>query len=300
MTQTQLVVPPAPSWIGRTDSQAIGLPGNLIQIHPLRLDQGLLELGDGRVTLGRGDSCVVQIHEDCVSRTHAVIDRDPILGYSIRDLGSTNGTWVNEKPIDSHGLRPGDRIRVGTHIFKFVCANDIEAQYHETVYSMMTRDGLTGTFNQRSFLEMTEQEIKRAQRSGRGLSLILFDIDHFKVINDTHGHLAGDDVLKELCRRLGPEVPEGDLFARYGGEEFAILLTDSSKTAAIRLAEHCRRKVEATPFATCAGELCVTISSGVASSSLDAERFADSQAFFQRADQRLYQAKRSGRNRVSA
>lgn len=272
--------------------------GNLVQIHPLQLDRGMISLEQDSVTLGRGNECGLVIREDCASREHARIDRQPG-GYVIRDLNSTNGTWVNEQRVTSHWLQPGDRIRVGTHIFKFVSANDIETQYHETVYTMMTRDGLTGAWNKRSFLDVIEREVGRSARVGHPLTLSIFDIDHFKNINDTYGHLAGDQVLRQLCERLSPLIPSGDVLARYGGEEFAILLADATAEDSVRLAETCRMVIESAPFETCEGPIAVTISVGVADlSSVDADEEPTVEQLILSADARLYEAKRSGRNRV--
>ncbi|MCA9059916.1 MAG: GGDEF domain-containing protein, partial [Planctomycetaceae bacterium] len=173
----------------------------------------------------------------------------------------------------------------------------IEAQYDEAVYSMMTRDGLTGTLNKRSFLEIIEREFQRATHRKTALSLLLFDIDHFKSVNDTHGHLAGDEVLKEVGRRISQSIAQHDVFARYGGEEFAILLPDASRTECVETAERCRTAIEEKPFATSAGDLPVSISVGVADMSGIAGG-TEPASLIRAADEKLYEAKRSGRNRV--
>src|SRR5262249_25557652 len=147
----------------------------------------------------------------------------------------------------------------------------------------------------RYFIEFLEREITRARRHASALSLILFDIDHFKKVNDTHGHLAGDAVLKELGRRLKPEVRREDVLARYGGEEFACVLVSTSKQRAIDFAEEMRQLVEGTPFQHEALALVVTVSIGVAE--LD-ESMKVPEELIARADANLYTAKREGRNRV--
>lgn len=272
--------------------------GNLVQIYPLQLDRGMVTLDAESLTLGRGDEVGLVIREDCVSREHARIDRKPG-GYVIADLGSTNGTWVNEQRVTSHWLQPGDRVRVGTHIFKFVSANDIETQYHETVYNMMTRDGLTGAWNKRSFLDVIERDIGRASRTGHALTMAIFDIDHFKSINDTYGHLAGDQVLRQLCERIRPLIPQGDLLARYGGEEFAVLLADRNAGDSLRLAETWRMIIADSPFETCEGPVPATISIGLADvASLETDNDPTAEQLIHAADARLYEAKRGGRNRV--
>jgi diguanylate cyclase (GGDEF)-like protein len=270
--------------------------GCLLQIYPLEVSGQLINLYDQPMTVGREVQCAVQIDDISVSRRHATLER--INGaYRVTDLGSTNGTCVNEKRIESAELTPGDRVQFGSYIFKFLSTNHIELQYHEAVYSMMTRDGLTGTLNKRYFLDIINREFQKSTHRNTELCLILFDIDHFKSVNDTHGHLAGDEVLKEISARVGNVVAEHDVFARYGGEEFAILLTGVPVAEAVQVAERCRAIVEAEPFTTSVGPLPITISVGVADfDSLDGAENSD--ALVQAADTKLYEAKNGGRNRV--
>ena len=150
--------------------------------------------------------------------------------------GSTNGTYVNDEPIDEYVLRDGDLIKIGRTIFKFLTGDNIENAYHEEIYRLTTIDGLTQIFNKRYFLETLEREIARAHRYRRALSLVMFDIDHFKKVNDSYGHLAGDYVLKHLASRARRRSGARTCFARYGGEEFAIVLPeiDAAGTRAVR------------------------------------------------------------------
>lgn len=281
-----------------TVKEQLGGVGCLLQIHPLELNHNLTELNCDQTTIGRDASCVLAISDSSVSRRHAVIERHGST-YRVTDLGSTNGTCVNETRVSSCELSPGDRLQIGGFIYKFLSTNHIEMQYHEAVYSMMTRDGLTGTLNKRSFLDIIEREFRRAAHRHTPLSLILFDIDHFKSVNDTHGHLAGDEVLQEISRRIGHVVAEHDVFARYGGEEFAILLSDVTCEEAAHVAERCRQVVENEAFETSVQPLPITISLGVADMTnlIDAEQASD---LVQAADDKLYEAKRGGRNRVSS
>lgn len=270
--------------------------GCLLQIHPMEISGQLVELSEPQTAVGRDPSCGLSIGDSSVSRRHALVERVGD-GYQVTDLGSTNGTCVNEKRVTSAQLSPGDRVQFGSFIFKFLSTNHIEMQYHEAVYSMMTRDGLTGTLNKRSFLDIIGREFRRAASRDTPLSLILFDIDHFKAVNDTHGHLAGDEVLQEMGRRVGEIVAEHDVFARYGGEEFAILLSGVPAKEAAELAERCRHVVEATPFQTSVKPLDVTISVGVADMARLPDQHSES-ALVQAADEKLYEGKRGGRNRV--
>src|SRR5262249_25540926 len=146
------------------------------------------------------------------SRNHARISFDRQRGcYMIQDLGSTNGTYVNDKPVSTAPLADGDQIHIGRTILKFMSGQNIEVHYHEELYRLMTVDALTQAFNRRYFDEALEREFNRARRSGQSLSLILFDIDHFKRINDTWGHLAGDSLLRQISVALRPRFRSEDV-----------------------------------------------------------------------------------------
>ncbi len=267
----------------------------LVQVHPLDLEQNRVQLGQRAVTLGRSDRCGVVLDDESVSRQHACIQCGEA-GYEIEDLGSTNGVLVNDEVVQRQTLRTGDRIQLGQRIFRFLADTDVEAQYHETVYSMMTRDGLTSAFNKRYLLECLDREVARANRHHRSLAVILLDIDHFKSINDEHGHLVGDEVLRELALRLTRLLVGDEIFARFGGEEFAILDGEADLESAGHLAERCRQVVASDPFDTSDGLIEVTISLGVATPCT--RTISSREELLAEADARLYQAKRNGRNRV--
>lgn len=269
----------------------------LVQIHPMNLQQGPVSLGEMPVRIGRSHECDIEIDDASVSRKHALIRRDGDR-YEIVDLGSTNGIRVNEEPVASTPLRSGDRIRVGAVVFRFLAPDDLEIRYHETVYAMMTRDGLTAAFNKRYLMESLGREVARCRRHQRPIALALLDIDHFKQINDTHGHLAGDDVLRQLAERLRGVLREDEMLARFGGEEFAIVMVELDSSAAVAAAERCRQAIEATPIPTAAGPIPVTISLGVAVP--PAGWSGTAEQLIELADQRLYDAKSGGRNRVAS
>ncbi|QDT03978.1 Response regulator PleD [Rubripirellula lacrimiformis] len=267
----------------------------LLQIHPLAIDAGPVAINEFPFVIGRDASCNLTIHDTSISRRHSVIERTDT-GFTLRDLGSTNGTYVGDQEVTQHALVAGDQIRLGNRIFKLLTSNHFESQYHEAVYSMMTRDGLTGVWNKRYFTESLERDLKRSQRNGRAISLAIMDIDFFKQVNDTHGHLAGDEVLIELGERIQAELRGDEIFARFGGEEFAIILNEMQLEDAIRAAERCRIAIQSRPFQTSAGPLDITISVGVAVSSDESQLATE---FIQNADAALYEAKHDGRNRVS-
>lgn len=270
--------------------------GSLLQIHPLSITNHMIDLSDSQVVVGREPTCGICIPDASVSRRHALIEKIDA-GFSVTDLGSTNGTSVNEQPVTTSLLHAGDRIQFGSYIFKFLSSNHIELQYHEAVYSMMTRDGLTGALNKRSFIDILGRDFQRAIHRSSPLSLILFDIDFFKNVNDTHGHLAGDEVLREVGRRISKVTAAHDVFARYGGEEFAILMSETLIENAVEIAERCRQEIANRPFQTSVGPLAVTISAGVASVQ-HLGNLESPDKLIQAADLKLYEAKHGGRNRV--
>jgi diguanylate cyclase (GGDEF)-like protein len=253
----------------------------------------VLDLSPMRV--GRGAENHIVLEGDSVSRRHAHLEQRGGVWYAVDD-GSTNGTYVNDEQIAREvGLANGDRIKVGPTIFKYLSGHDVEAQYHEEIYRMTIIDGLTGAHVKRYLLEALEKEIIRARRHVRDLSFIMFDIDHFKKINDFHGHLAGDFVLKELARIVQGRIRRDEVFARYGGEEFAIILPETNLDGAKALAEGLREKVESSRFVFQNEVVHVTISIGVATLS---DQDKTSMDLIKNADGKLYEAKRSGRNRV--
>lgn len=251
-------------------------------------------LGDEPCVIGRSSKCDVQVDQESVSRNHARISRLGD-GYTIRDLGSTNGTYVNDELVDEIVLRDGDQVKIGRTIFKFIVGGNMEAQYHEEIYRLMTVDGLTDLHNKRFFTESLEKEMSRAKRYERSFSLVLFDIDHFKQINDTYGHLAGDAVLRQLGALVRGRVRRDDVPARTGGEEFAVILPEVGREGAAHLADKLRRAVADSSFRFEGTLIPVTISLGVAEWD---EGVGDPAELVKRADEKLYEAKRGGRNRV--
>jgi diguanylate cyclase (GGDEF)-like protein len=245
--------------------------------------------------IGRSAKSEIQVDQESVSRNHAKIVVEGS-GLVLKDLGSTNGTYVNDQVVDELRLRDGDLIKIGRTIFKFLSGGNIENAYHEEIYRLTTVDGLTQVFNKRYFMENLEREMSRCQRYGRELSLLIFDIDHFKNINDTYGHLAGDHVLKQLAEAVKANIRREDFLARYGGEEFAIILPEIEREHARVMAEKVRALVEAERFEFEKVTIPVTVSVGVAAHS---EAITEALDFIREADKHLYEAKKAGRNRVA-
>lgn len=253
-----------------------------------------LPLGPSTIEAGRSLACDFSINHESVSRRHARIWwTGP--GYRIRDLGSTNGTFVNDEPTIERDLVDGDRIKIGGTVLKLVTGGSVEASYHEQIYRLVTLDGLTQLYNQRHFHESLAREVARGERYGRKLGLVLCDIDHFKALNDAHGHLAGDTVLRELAALVKRSVRRQDLLARVGGEELALLAPECGLPEVTVVAEKIRRLVEGTSFKYADRKLAVTVSLGCSTLLPGAD---SAEAMYRRADEALYAAKQAGRNRV--
>jgi len=251
-------------------------------------------LGAPSIIIGRSSKSDIQVDQESVSRNHCKIINTG-KAIILRDLGSTNGTYVNDRGVDEHVLRDGDLVKVGRAIFKFLTGGNIEHSYHEEIYRLTTTDGLTQVYNKRYFMEMLEREISRSQRYGRPLSLLMFDIDHFKKVNDSFGHLAGDYVLQHLADVVKRRIRREDIMARYGGEEFAIILPEIDQYSAKQFAEKIRALVEKTTFTFEDTSIEVTISVGVATSIVEDSNPLE---FIKIADEKLYEAKNGGRNCV--
>ncbi len=279
--------------VSRVSEKPVAKEACLVVIYGLDLGKKF-NLSNPQLTIGRSSKSDIQIDQESVSRSHAKIINTG-KAILLRDLGSTNGTYVNDELIDEYVLRDGDFIKIGRTIFKFLSGNNIENAYHEEIYRLTTVDGLTQIYNKRYFLETLEREISRAQRYHRDLSLIMFDIDHFKKVNDTFGHLAGDAVLKQLASVLKARIRREDIMARYGGEEFAVILPEIGSVNAMTFAEKVRRIVEKTSFKFEDHQIPVTVSIGVAAVGPGIQTPLE---FIKMADDKLYQAKVEGRNRV--
>ncbi len=257
----------------------------------------VIPICDQEVVVGRGTEASVQIVAEGVSRRHAQITlRDD--GYWVEDLGSTNGTICRgallEGPLE---LRDGDRINLGGRvILRFAREGELEESLRYHLYELATRDALTQAYNRRHFDEQVSSEWPWAIRHEKTCALLMLDLDHFKAINDTHGHPAGDLVLKTVVNVIHRTVRREDIVARMGGEEFAVFCRATTGAAAMTLAERLRRRIAATRVPWRGLELSITVSIGVSDSTDPGVRTpAD---LCERADAELYRAKTGGRNRV--
>ncbi|GAA3930602.1 GGDEF domain-containing protein [Luteimonas lutimaris] len=252
------------------------------------------DIGGARVLVGRSQEADLCIAHKSVSREHCQVWRDGD-EYRVRDLGATNPTRVNDEPVTEAALADGDHVTVGESILKFISHTSVEANYHEEIYQLATRDALTDLCNRRHFTEQVDREIARALRHGRPLSMCIVDVDLFKPINDRYGHISGDEVLRAIAAQVQRHARHGDLAARIGGEEFAVLLPECDATAAHAFAERLRADVAATLFAPGDESQHITVSIGIAG--LAPGRNTRSR-LMAAADAALYRAKADGRNRV--
>jgi diguanylate cyclase (GGDEF)-like protein len=302
MTETELTLAGARTQIlgeeaRRRGRERLSQPGStcMINIHGPGLGSRI-ELGE-RTTIGRGSENDVVVKLADVSRSHCRISRRDG-SYVVEDLGSTNGTYLNEQKLPASATRPlhaGDVLNLGGVIYKVLDGANVEAEYHEELYRTAIVDGLTQIYNRRYLTGFLKNEMARAARYARDMSLVLFDVDYFKQINDEYGHPAGDHVLRELALLVGGSVRQESCFARYGGEEFALVLPETSLSEARLVAERIRSRVEEHRFGSGTVRIPVTVSVGIAPLE---PGMSSQEAFLRAADARLYDAKHQGRNRV--
>jgi len=235
-----------------------------------------------------GDACIVVIYGTELGKRLE-------LGAAPFEIGrsSNNDLFIDQESVSRHHARI--TYVDGKSILKFMTGENVEVHYHEEIYRLMTVDGLTQIFNRRYFNEALEREVNRAKRYSRALSLLAFDIDLFKKVNDTYGHLAGDSLLRVIAAAVKSRLRREDILARTGGEEFAVLLPEVTLEGALVTAEKVRALVEATPVKHDQDTLRCTISLGVAEL---VREDAAPEDLYKRADERLFEAKQGGRNCV--
>ena len=243
--------------------------------------------------VGRGEECDLRIPHPSVSRVHCQIWQAAD-GHRVRDLDSTNKTYVNDREVKECQLNDGDHLTIGKTILKFIARTSIEAQYHDELYQLATTDVLTDLHNRRHFLFLLENEISRAERHDRTFTLLYADLDHFKSVNDDWGHQVGDRALKQIAQVISNTIRADDFAARIGGEEFAILLAETPAERAIDLANRIRERVSHCTFRAEETTFSITISIGLA----EWRPGLSSSQLQRQADDALYQAKADGRDQV--
>jgi diguanylate cyclase (GGDEF)-like protein len=247
--------------------------------------------------IGRDGAADLSLTDESVSSHHTLISMDA-RGIYIEDLGSRNGTFLNgERVTARRPLADGDQLRLGSTVLKFSMADDLEERALTSLVDLAMRDPLTGAYNRRHLEELLKNELAFAARQGTSLSLVLVDIDHFKRVNDTYGHRAGDVVLQLVATSIQRVLRPYDVLCRFGGEEFVVVARDTTPRNAEILAERIRRRVETLPLEVGGRKFRVTVSAGVVTAAPDAEDL-DMEGLIEAVDAAMYRAKRAGRNRV--
>jgi diguanylate cyclase (GGDEF)-like protein len=252
------------------------------------------------MVIGRDPAADISIPDNSISRKHARIKQTGG-AVTIEDLGSSNGTSINSKKLEPGNvatLAKEDMIKLGNSIVKYLPAGELEIVFYGNLNQAANTDPMTKCFNKGYFLEAIEAEVKRAKALSTPISLMFFDLDHFKKVNDTYGHEGGDFVLKEftnLVRSLGV-IEKKDIFARYGGEEFCLMMPSTTSQEAAKIAETIRGKVQMHEFNYEGQRIPVTTSLGVAELKVEMETATD---LIKASDKALYESKKGGRNRVT-
>jgi len=257
-------------------------------------------LRKGGMIIGRSVEADIRLPDDLASREHARIDcswdiQGHSITYAVIDLGSTNRTFVNSRPVERAVLEDGDKVQIGDTVLKFVLMDEIDATFHAEVRDRITYDQLTGLLTKESLYLAFEMELQRCLRYGLPLAALMMDLDWFKSVNDGHGHLMGSHVLAEVGRLIRESIRDADVSGRYGGEEFISYLAETDTKEARRAAERIRAAIEAHSFTLDGVTLGITISIGVAAAP---KHGCDIKSLVKAADRALYRAKGSGRNRV--
>ncbi len=253
-------------------------------------------LEKGESSIGRDEDCAIRLDDTRVSRKHSKIVGDPSGPYfKVIDLDSTNGTFLNDKPIKEAVLTDGDRIRIGYTVLKYAIRDIAEIEYENKIYRMATTDALTRLCTREYFMQQYSDVFYLSERYQRPFSLMMVDIDDFKSINDTYGHPMGDLVLEQIGRMVLAVIRHEDFAGRYGGEEFVVVLPETAPEHARNPAERLRRSVESYRFHTGSKPFSVTISIGIATFPNHGVTMAE---LIRKADMALYEAKKSGKNAV--
>lgn len=253
------------------------------------------------VYVGRVSESHVFVDDRSLSKRHGKLALRDSNEVVYEDLSSTNGTEVNGLLIPANTpikLKNNDQLKLGNVIFKFLEKGNIETIATKGTYDRTQIDPLTQAYNKGALMTTGEEVFKRAKLTNTAMTLIVFDLDHFKKINDTHGHPAGDYVLKELAAVIQNRlIRQGDFFARFGGEEFCLLLIGGTMQRGVEVAERIRITIEKNEFIFDGKKIPVTISAGVSTLEKTMNSWNE---LFEKADKAAYQSKAGGRNRVSA
>lgn len=259
----------------------------------------VFSLVEVETVIGRDEGVDLKVGDSSVSRRHARIVRQASGEFVLHDLGSTNGTFVGAESVKQRTLRSGEQIQLGPNVlYRFAITDDVEERLQRQLFESAIRDPLTGAYNRKYLDERLAAEVAHARRHGTKLALLMLDLDEFKSTNDSHGHLAGDAVLRQVGEVIRSLIRLEDIFARFGGEEFVIITRGDGVQNAAMLAERVRRAIVAAKVHFDGTPIPVSVSIGVAELD-EIARPPTPQDLIERADGRLYRAKLLGRNRVT-
>ena len=283
--------------LNASEKEAAEKPAALLVVGG-ELNGTLFDLIGKEVTIGRHAENTVPLEFSGISRFHFKITCQSETEHLLIDAGSKNGTYLNNNKLEKeHLLQKGDTIKIGSIALRYLPKGDPERLTYDKLKHDANTDGLTGCFNKSYFNNRLDMEVKKSKVSGRPLSLIIFDLDHFKKLNDKYGHDAGDFVLKKMAEVIRVNgVREEDTFARYGGEEFVILLPNTNIKQGFEIAERLRKLIEEQEFIYEKERLPVTASIGIADYR---KGVSDGTTLFKHADEAVYTSKSNGRNQVS-
>jgi len=268
-----------------------------------------IPLERNEVTLGRALEADIRVNDSRASRLHARITTEHDEGtgevrYRLNDLKSTNGTLLNGKAIEQEFLKDGDKFEIGDQLIRFEMLDEIDREFQQQIHRLLVHDELTGLLTSKSFFSEMRREAARAEAESMPFCVLMMDLDFFKEVNDTYGHLVGSETLEEVGKLIKGALRAGDVGARFGGEEFAAFLLDADYGQGLVAAERVRSAIEKHEFPAVrrgSSEALrthrMTISVGVAAYPEDAR---DPIQLVEMADSALYRAKRGGRNRVCA
>ena len=291
-----LVITDIKAALAAADEEASAKPACFLVVGG-ELNGTIFDLLEGETVVGRNPDCTIPLEFQGISRQHFQVKVSSGNDVRVLDLGSSNGTFLNNQKIESESaLQKGDMVKVGSIALKFLPSGDTERLTYDKLHQEANTDGLTQCYNKMYFNGKLDLEVKKSKVTGTPLSLIIFDLDHFKHLNDNYGHDAGDYVLKEMAGLLRDNgIRKGDIFARYGGEEFVVLLPKTNLKQAFEIAERLRKLVETYKFVYDSKRLPVTASIGVADYRQGVNTGTD---LFKRADSAVYKSKEGGRNQV--
>ncbi|MES2527546.1 MAG: GGDEF domain-containing protein [Bdellovibrionota bacterium] len=282
--------------LAAADEEARQKPACLLVVGG-ELNGSIFNLPVGETVVGRNPDCSIPLDFHGISRRHFTISVDDS-DATLTDLASANGTYLNNNKVTAPLiLKRGDMIKIGSVAMKFLPKGDPERLTYDKLLEEAHTDGLTKCYNKTYFNNALELEVKKSKVTGKPLTLIIFDLDHFKKLNDGYGHDAGDYVLKEKSHIIRDHgIRQGDVFARYGGEEFCILLPNTNLKQGFEIAERLRSMIQKHEFMYDGKRLPVTASVGIADYRQGVNTGTD---LFKRADKAVYMSKEGGRNQVN-